>query len=393
MGFAKAMSPLGSASHSAARTRIRGTGRDEGRSSGSSDQYSVLYNTCYIVTHWLCYDMPRGPRLDAPGALHHVIARGIDRGALFTDDGDRADFLDRLAALLACSGTRLYAWALIPNHFHLLLRTGTAPLSSVLRRLLTGYAVRFNRRHHRVGHLFQNRFKSILVEDDPYLLALVRYIHLNPLRARLVESLEQLDLYPWSGHGVLLGHCRFPAQDCAAVLRQFHAHAPSEARARYRRFVAAAVGRAEVVDLSGGGLRRSLVWRGVRNLARGRERWTFDERVLGSGPFVETLLAELPAPDAPLAVTNPLPLVARLCAEQARHFKISIAEICGRSLRRRAQLARAAVCREAVVRHGLRPTIVARLLGISLQSVLRATLPQPAAARPAKGDPAPPQAQ
>ena len=123
--------------------------------------------------------IPRGPRLDAPGALHHVIARGIERRALFNDDRDRADLLQRLAALVGCSGTRLYAWALLSNHFHLLLRTGTAPLSSLLRRVLTGYAVSFNRRHRRGRHLFQNRFQSILVEDDPYLLTLVRYRRLR----------------------------------------------------------------------------------------------------------------------------------------------------------------------------------------------------------------------
>jgi putative transposase len=79
------------------------------------------------------------------------------------------------------------------------------PLSSLLRRLLTGYVGGFNRRHHRAGHLFQNRFKSILVEDDPYLLSLVRYIHLNSLRAGVVATLDELDTYPWAGHAVLLG--------------------------------------------------------------------------------------------------------------------------------------------------------------------------------------------
>ena len=321
--------------------------------------------------------MPRGPRLDAPGALHHVIARGIERRALFIEDRDRSDFLTRLAALVACSGTRLYAWALLPNHFHLLVRTGAAPLSSLVRRLLTGYAVSFNRRHRRSGHLFQNRFKSILVEDDPYLLTLVRYIHLNPLRARVIDTLEQLDCYPWSGHGVLLGQRRFPAQDCATVLQQFHAGAAADAQTRYRRFVADAIGIHESVDLSGGGLRRSRVWRGVRALTRGRERWTFDERVLGSSAFVEHLLTQLPPPVAPLAISSPRPLVERLCAEHAQRFHVAIAEICSRSLRRPARLARAAVCRAAVCRHGLSPTVVARLLGISMQSVLRATLPKP----------------
>ena len=98
--------------------------------------------------------MPRQSRIDAPGALHHVIVRGIERRKIFLNDQDRYDFLDRLGAVIEHTGTICYAWALMPNHFHLLLRTGNAPLATVMRRLLTGHAVSFNRRH---GHLFQNR--------------------------------------------------------------------------------------------------------------------------------------------------------------------------------------------------------------------------------------------
>ncbi|MCK8602287.1 transposase, partial [Desulfoferrobacter suflitae] len=133
--------------------------------------------------------MPRQPRLDAPGLLQHVMARGIERKQIFKDGADRRDFLERLATILEETQTQCYAWALIPNHFHLLLRTGATPLSKVMRRLMTGYAVSFNKRHRRAGHLFQNRYKSIVCEEDPYLLELLRYIHLNPLRARLVGSL------------------------------------------------------------------------------------------------------------------------------------------------------------------------------------------------------------
>jgi len=141
--------------------------------------------------------MPRQPRLDAPGLLQHVMARGIERREIFTDDKDRQSFLNRLAAILEDTQTLCYAWALIPNH--LLLRTGATPLSKVMRRLMTGYAVSFNRRHKRSGHLFQNRYKSIVCEEDPYLLELIRYIHLNPLRTGLVKDLKELDQYPWSG--------------------------------------------------------------------------------------------------------------------------------------------------------------------------------------------------
>jgi len=149
--------------------------------------------------------MPRQPRLDAPGLLQHVMARGIEGREIFQDDKDRESFLDRLAAILGETHTQCYAWSLIPNHFHLLLRTGPTPLSKVMRRLMTGYAVTFNRRHKRSGHLFQNRYKSIVCEEDPYLLELIRYIHLNPLRASLVKDLKELDKYPWTGHSTILG--------------------------------------------------------------------------------------------------------------------------------------------------------------------------------------------
>ena len=136
--------------------------------------------------------MPRQARLDAPGTLHHVILRGIARGTIVADAEDRAAFLGRLGDVATVPGTTLYAWALLPNHAHLLLRSGPAGLPQVMRRLLTGYAQAYNRRHRRVGHLFQNRYKSIVVEEDPYFRELVRYIHLNPLRARLVPDLPHL---------------------------------------------------------------------------------------------------------------------------------------------------------------------------------------------------------
>ena len=143
--------------------------------------------------------MPRKARIDAPGAVHHVIVRGIDRCQIFRDDRDRNQYLDRLGDILTDTETPCYAWALIPNHFHLLLKTGSTPIANVMRRLLTGHAVYFNRRHRRHGHLFQNRYKSILCQEETYLLELVRYIHLNPLRAGLVQDMEALNTYPYCG--------------------------------------------------------------------------------------------------------------------------------------------------------------------------------------------------
>jgi len=154
--------------------------------------------------------MPRLARLDTPGLLQHVMARGIEGREIFKDDKDRKSFLERLSLILEETQTQCYAWALITNHFHLLLRTGPTPISNVMRRLMTGYAVTFNKRHKRIGHLFQNRYKSVVCEEDPYLLELIRYIHLNPLRASLVKDLKELDKYPWTGHSAILGRRKNP---------------------------------------------------------------------------------------------------------------------------------------------------------------------------------------
>ncbi len=127
--------------------------------------------------------MPRQARLDAPGTLHHVRIRGIGRSSIFEDDQDRHDFVSRLGILVRETGTRIVAWALMRNHVHLLVFSGPPGISKFMRRLLTGYALRYNRRHRRNGHLFQNRYKSVVCEEWAYLLEGVRYIHLNPLRA------------------------------------------------------------------------------------------------------------------------------------------------------------------------------------------------------------------
>lgn len=161
-----------------------------------------------------------------------------------------------------------------------------------MRSLLTGYAGAFNRRHKRVGRLFQNRYRSVVVEEDPYLLELVRYVHLNPLRGSLVRELRELQRYPWTGHAALCGRVPRPWQATADILARF-AREPRRARAAYRAFVAAGVTQGRRADLQGGGLMRSVGgWQAVQDLRRGREAHRADERVLGSSSFVEALLRE-----------------------------------------------------------------------------------------------------
>jgi len=226
--------------------------------------------------------MPRLARLDITGLLQHVIVRGIEKRNIFNDDNDRQLFVDRLFSLLPETSVRCFAWALLSNHFHLLLVPTSTPLSYFMRRLLTGYAVSFNRRNKRSGHLFQNRYKSIVCEEEPYLLELVRYIHLNPLRAGIVNSIEELDSYPWCGHAALIGNRQGKAQDTAAILEHFGSNI-IKARMNYRRFVSEGIPAGRRDDLVGGGLKRS---QGVRP---NNEYENFDERVLGRGNFVDTL--------------------------------------------------------------------------------------------------------
>ena len=234
--------------------------------------------------------MPRKARIDAPGALHHIIIRGIERRCIFKDSLDYQNFLKRLGSILSETETPCFAWALMPNHIHLLLRTGYVPVSLIMRRLLTGYAQQFNRRHRRHGQLFQNRFKSILCEEDIYFLELVRYIHLNPLRGRIVENLKQLKRHPYTGHGVIMNAFKNKWQDKDYVLRMF-ATKDGAARKYYEEFVAKGVGLGRRPELVGGGLIRSAGgWLALKALRFSATRIMGDERILGSSSFVEEVL-------------------------------------------------------------------------------------------------------
>jgi REP element-mobilizing transposase RayT len=230
--------------------------------------------------------------MDAPDALHHVISRGIERSKIFCDDVDREDFLRRLGKLVQQTETKCYAWALIPSHFHLLLKTGKVPISTIMLRLLTGYAAGYNRRHRRRGHLFQNRYKSILCQEDTYFAELVRYIHLNPLRAGLVKDLDTLGKYPYTGHSVLMGIQNNDWQSTESVFAIFgNKHA--QARRKYLDYVAEGAKQGRRPELIGGGLMRNAGgWAGVQMLRKSEVFQKSDERILGDSDFVDRVLAE-----------------------------------------------------------------------------------------------------
>ena len=174
----------------------------------------------------------------------------------------------------------------------MLLRTGSVPVATVMQRLLTNYAIFFNHRHRRYGHLFQNRYKSILCQEDTYLLELVRYIHLNALRAKLVEDIKQLDRYPYSGHSALMGKHHNDWQDIDYILKLFGERLIS-ARRKYRDYVQNGIATGKQPDLIGGGLVRSAGgWTNVKALRKAKKYLKGAERILGDSDFVEQVLSE-----------------------------------------------------------------------------------------------------
>jgi putative transposase len=228
--------------------------------------------------------MPRHARLDAPGVLHHIIVRGIEGSTVFADNQDRDDFMARMEKIFSDTMTRGFAFALLKNHVHLLLRTGRAPIAKVMARLLTGYAVHFNRRHSRFGPLFQNRYKSILCQEDVYLKELVRYIHLNPLRAGIAKDLKGLSRYRYSGHGAITG------KESISWLEREYVVALFGSTKQYVSFVEAGITEGRRPELTGGGLIRSYGgWSGVKT--EGATRLKGDERILGDSDFVTMILA------------------------------------------------------------------------------------------------------
>jgi len=316
--------------------------------------------------------MPRQARLDAPGTLHHVMIRGIEGADIFRDDRDREYFLSRVGEIGEITGTRILAWVLMGNHVHLLLFSGSSGLPKFMRRLLTGYAIWFNRRHQRAGHLFQNRYKSIICEEDPYLLELVRYIHLNPLRGGVVKNLEELDNYRWSGHGVLIGKRRHDWQEREYVLNQFGGVEKQSVRA-YRKFVEEGKGLGRRPELVGGGLVRSLGgWSKVLSLRDRGEEEEHDSRILGRGDFVHEIMEEaeeVVVRQIRKRGTKPIEeTIKRMCRESG----VSEEELKHGNQRRRVSEVRGVIASYLSREMGITMAEIARRLGVGTSAIAMA---------------------
>jgi putative transposase len=183
--------------------------------------------------------MTRPLRITFPGAIYHVTSRGNARAAIFLGDRDRELFVETLAQVIERFNWLCHAYCLMDNHYHLMIETPDGNLAAGMRQLNGVYTQRFNRAHRRVGHVFQGRFKAILVDRDSYLLELCRYVVLNPVRAGIVKRAGE---YCWSSYRATAGEADAPAfLTCDWVLSQFGRAKPESAR-KYREFVRAGMG-------------------------------------------------------------------------------------------------------------------------------------------------------
>ena len=236
--------------------------------------------------------MARKPRVHFPGAFYHVISRGNQGQKIFHDDADREGYLSLLQEVQTRYGLKLYAYVLMGNHVHLLVEVGGLPLSKIMQNLQFRYTRYYNRRYRKMGHLFQGRYKAILCDRDSYLLELVRYIHLNPVRAGLVR---QIDRYRWSTHPIYLRGDERRLVSVNSVLEQFGGTRAAAIR-RYRKFIHDGLGEGHREDYY----------------------QVIDQRFLGDEEFVEEVREKAEEPGERLPVDIDLNDIVKLVCHEFR---------------------------------------------------------------------------
>lgn len=228
--------------------------------------------------------MARKARIIVPGAFHHVMARGIEGRDLFKDEEDRRQFIKLLKEGLVQGGHRLYAWALLSNHYHLLIRVSDQSFSEMMRRLNSRYAHYYSRKYQRRGYLFQDRYKSIVTQDQKYVEEIIRYIHLNPIRSGLCKDLKELKSYPWSGHRAIMGSVAVEdRKTIREVLRRFGKN-DEDARGAYVRFLEEGLSQKE----DGGSIVDTL----RKNNLGAEDMQSSGSWVIGDQEFVKTVLTQ-----------------------------------------------------------------------------------------------------
>jgi len=253
--------------------------------------------------------MARPLRLTFPGAFYHVLIRGNQRQDIFFDSQDRQEYLERVKRYKDEIEFILYAYVLMVNHVHLLIETPSISISKIMQRINLTYTQYFNKKYGKIGHLFQGRYKAFLCDRDEYLLSLIRYIHLNPVRANLVK--EPRD-YPWSSHRDYLAG-KEDLVDTKRALR-FFSERVSQARRQYEDFVNEALGE---------GKNKSL-YQGLR------------QQILGGDEFIKEVEKKTATPDRPIRK----PSLQEILKAVKEVTGISVDEIASRGRNKEAVLAR-----------------------------------------------------
>jgi len=303
--------------------------------------------------------MPRGPRLDIPGLIYHVICRGIERKEIFKTSSDYRFLLRKLSELTSECGLRVYAFSFMPNHIHLLVKPEGVLLASFMRRLLTSYAVYFNKRHKRSGHLFQNRYASFSVQHGAYFLELVRYIHLNPVRAGIVSDVGNLSLWPYSGYGALMGRLNYPWLETDETLLIF-AKRKRQARSLLQKFMhEGLLGKEEA---------RPVEMRLMQRLGRGgpADETLIDKRIIGDSVFAALILEKL---NEHKDMTIKESALEKLLESVASFYGLSLSELCSGSKRANVSKARSAAIYLGSKHLLLPPKMLYTALGVKAPTV------------------------
>jgi putative transposase len=324
-----------------------------------------------IANRYYCV-MPRQARLDVPGALHHIMVRGINKSDIFLDDQDRQRFLERLGVIITDAKSSVLAWSLMSNHVHILFKSGEGGISSVMRKLLTWYAIYFNHKYKRTGHLFENRYKSILCEEDQYLFALIRYIHLNPVRSGIIKTLDELDNYPWTGHSIIMGRNAQSWMDTGYCLSQFDKQI-KRARISYRVFIEDGLSQGHLPTFSGGGLLNSQGgWSAVISMKRRNEIPAHDERILGSDNFINRILEEAGEKEQRQFKAKRFGrTITDIIAETAEQLRISEQALRSGNRRRKVSEARLLVAVKCSEELGMTAADIARCLGVTTSAIVK----------------------
>jgi putative transposase len=307
--------------------------------------------------------MPRQRRIVVPGEIHHVMARGLDGIEIFHKREDYCFFIQNLSKLLQESSCRCYAWVLMANHYHLVVRPLKGELSRFMLRLNMRYARYFNRQYKRRGYLFQDRFKSIATQEYWYFRELIRYVHLNPLRAGIVSSLSKLVQYPWSGHRAIMGVETNLWQSVDEVLSRFGIQRESAIDA-YLQFLREWTGIENDQPLY-----HAIIRPGISEEASANA----DDRILGEASFVLSAKkrAEIEIGEYTQRIKN-RPNLDAIAETVSKEFKMNVEEIFIRDKMNCHSKLRSRFCTLARKHYGYSLSQIGAYLNITAGSVSRA---------------------